>query len=1202
MPLTTTTISNPFVGLRPFDKGDTHVFFGRDAQVDELLRRLRTQRLVAVVGSSGGGKSSLVRAGLLPALEGGMAPGAVSRWRIVVLRPGGDPIGNLARELAACEGGTDASRPIALETVLSRGSLGLIDALRESALDPGEGVLVVVDQFEETFRFKRAAESDGSQDHAAAFVKLLLEAVKQEAIPIHVILTMRSEFLGNCSEFRGLPEAINEGLFLVPRLNRDQLSEAITGPVAVAGARIAPSLTQRLLNDLGDDPDQLPVLQHAMMRMWDRWRRDEPDADLLTLEAYGAVKGMQDALSEHAEEAYTELGTHAQKTAEHIFKRLTERGPDARDIRRPTTFGELCAVAEASATDVADTIDRFRQEGRSFLIPPSGQVLTPDTVVDISHESLIRKWRRLREWVSQEADDGRTYHRLAEAAVAHWAGLEPLWQDPLLTRIVEWRAHREPKEAWARRYHPDFPAAMAFLDESHRVYRSQRRRAQIRRTVAIVLPVLALLALPVWLEYRAHKHTELEASEKAKNELIQRSTDSVKQADSLRVLERLALETRSMTAEKLAREADSLRWEVTLRFAKAIGGPETTALIALYLLRRSRQGGEPGAAPAMARLALAWAFPQFARWKAVLSPPVTGIALSPEGRVVAFRTVPDRRISPAAAAWDSSSGDHRASLGPSQPARLVALSANAGTVASISDSSLQWSGIDSRRFSVADASLRRVQAMALAPNGHMLVTGDDAGRVELRDLRSGGRPEPPLREQHSDAITAVAFSPDGSRIATVARNKAVWLWSLETRQPIGKSSTLRTNPQLAFSPKGTYLTVASDTILELWKSPADSNDSLTRLEPDIRAADRIRSVAFSPDLRYLAIATERAVTILINRTSRLIAQGSGGYRALIPFADSFEQSVEGIAFSPSPPNLLAIASSDKTARVWDPENRREVVRFFHTSGVKAVTFAGASAIATGQLDGTVSMFDLRTAPLRVQRQAPEATVCRRVGRSLRGPEWVLYLPGVPPQLICPEIEFDPRDLLDYHNAAARAGNTAEALETLRQINSSTQKVVLDPPRILGTATEHAMAGNRDFASNLFQLSTQLALAEDGSGAFSNDVCWRGTIFDYPREVLSACENAVRLTGHFGYHDSRGVASALIGQNMDQALRDFEKYVAEGKGKRDPVRIELREAWIRDLKQGINPFAPRLRVAVLLELRRQSPEVPEKTEFKRLSNQ
>jgi hypothetical protein len=150
-----------------------------------------------------------------------------------------------------------------LEATLGRGGLGLVEAVRQARLASTEQLLVVVGQFEEIFRFKRAGLSPNATDEAAAFVKLLLEAVHQQEVPIYVVLTMRSDFLGDCAEFQDLPEAINDGMYLIPRMTRDQLREACVGPVKVGGADMTPRLIQTLLNQVGDDPDQLPLLQHA---------------------------------------------------------------------------------------------------------------------------------------------------------------------------------------------------------------------------------------------------------------------------------------------------------------------------------------------------------------------------------------------------------------------------------------------------------------------------------------------------------------------------------------------------------------------------------------------------------------------------------------------------------------------------------------------------------------------------------------------------------------------------------------------------------------------------------------------------------------------------------------------------------------------------------------------------------------------------
>ncbi|HLM56052.1 MAG TPA: hypothetical protein VK422_07960, partial [Pyrinomonadaceae bacterium] len=334
---------NPFPGLRPFETDEYNLFFGREGQSDELMTRLQRTRFLAVVGTSGSGKSSLVRAGLLPSLYGGLMAGAGSGWRVALMRPGHDPVGNLARSLAVEVFGEDGQDPhvmtTIIETTLRRSTLGLVDAVRQARLPEYENVLVVVDQFEELFRYRAVREGRGTGDDAAGFVKLLLEAARQREAPVYVIITMRSDFLGDCSQFWGLPEAINDGQYLIPRMTRDERREAVAGPVAVGGGRISPPLVNRLLNDVGDNPDQLPILQHALMRTWDRWAAGARDSRPLDLPDYEAVGTMSDALSRHADEAYEELPDERSRLiAEKLFKALTERAADSRETRRPTSL------------------------------------------------------------------------------------------------------------------------------------------------------------------------------------------------------------------------------------------------------------------------------------------------------------------------------------------------------------------------------------------------------------------------------------------------------------------------------------------------------------------------------------------------------------------------------------------------------------------------------------------------------------------------------------------------------------------------------------------------------------------------------------------------------------------------------------------------------------------------------------------------
>ena len=206
--------------------------------------------------------------------------------------------------------------------------------------------LLIADQFEELFRFKRSGKDDLTFNEAEAYVNLLVQAVRQTEVPVYMVMTMRSDFIGDCSQFQELTALINESNYLIPRMSRDDMKSAVTGPVAVGGAKIDPLLTQTLLNEIGDNPDQLPILQHSLMRTWEYWRTlgdfDRP----LGLSDYDSIGRMEKALSEHANEAYDELDEEGKRICESLFKTLTEKGADNRGIRHPTRVEVIAEIAK----------------------------------------------------------------------------------------------------------------------------------------------------------------------------------------------------------------------------------------------------------------------------------------------------------------------------------------------------------------------------------------------------------------------------------------------------------------------------------------------------------------------------------------------------------------------------------------------------------------------------------------------------------------------------------------------------------------------------------------------------------------------------------------------------------------------------------------------------------------------------------------
>jgi len=273
---------NPYPGLRPFKLEESHLFFGREGQTDEVLQKLSQHRFVGIIGPSGSGKSSFVYCGVLPILYGGFLTNTGPNWDVIILRPGSSPIENLAEALLEKDPtfigepeDDHTIRKTIVTTLLRSNSQGLIEAIKHIKAVTNKNYLILVDQFEELFRYKANIENKHSVDDTLTFINLLMQAVDYEDDAYYVAITMRSDFIGECAQFANLTRKINDSHYLIPRLTREQKRTAIVGPASVADGHISPRLVHRLLNDLGDNPDQLPILQHALMRTWDYWTKKQ---------------------------------------------------------------------------------------------------------------------------------------------------------------------------------------------------------------------------------------------------------------------------------------------------------------------------------------------------------------------------------------------------------------------------------------------------------------------------------------------------------------------------------------------------------------------------------------------------------------------------------------------------------------------------------------------------------------------------------------------------------------------------------------------------------------------------------------------------------------------------------------------------------------------------------------------------------------
>ncbi len=498
-----TTTRMPYPGLRPFRREESDLFFGREGCVDDMVDKLAAERFLGILGSSGSGKSSLVRTGLLDALGLGIKASLGSDWVVVDTHPGTDPFGNLAKALLKLDQVNSDLDAGLLATYLRRGPRSVVDWCQEAIARPGRRILLLVDQFEELFRYGDYSR----REEAEAFAALLLESTASADTSIYVALTMRSEFLGACSLIEGLAERINAGLYLTPRMTREQCRQAIVGPADVCGFGIEPALVSRMLNDVTafapweDDEtvdqlqrisrraDQLPLMQHVLNRLWLQAEAKvaKGEAVVLTLDEYEQVGGMQGALDLHGAEilrnlrgrrsenslppAGTETVSQSGGTAdrdplvETIFRALVSGGGGLA-VRRPCNFGTLVALAGGDRAGVARTIDAFRAPDCNFLQPSLAHELNDGTLIDLAHESLIRQWSTLAQWAEREDLARAQWLRLSDSAQRHASGKAGLLQGIDLATNAQWWSQEKPSPLWAKRYGNNFDLVNKYLDTS----------------------------------------------------------------------------------------------------------------------------------------------------------------------------------------------------------------------------------------------------------------------------------------------------------------------------------------------------------------------------------------------------------------------------------------------------------------------------------------------------------------------------------------------------------------------------------------------------------------------------------------------------------------------------------------------------------------------------------------------------------------
>ncbi|MEV0320182.1 hypothetical protein ACIBKX_24875 [Streptomyces sp. NPDC050658] len=950
---------SPYRGLARFEPGDAELFFGRQELTAEVEGRARRHRVSALVGASGSGKSSLLRAGLVPCLR----------------RPGGD-------------GGGEAPRAVRILTP----GVHPLDHRERLKPAPGPGdTWVLVDQFEELFTLcPDARERD-------AFLELVL-AARSEDSRLRVVLAVRADFFGRCAEHSALAAALKDATLLVGPMDRRQCREAVVGPASARGLTVERELTARIVEEVAEEPGGLPLMSHALLETWRRRR-----GRMLTLQAYESAGGLHGAIARTAEDTYHQLTEAQAALARRILLRMIAPGDGTQHTHHPAPRTEFTAADPGTTADTRAVLDLLARR----------RLLTLDEhEVSLAHEKLITAWPRLQGWINDECDRIRLHRRLTHAAVT-WQALDRdrggLYRG---IRLVQARSMFT-----GAGYAALNPLEAAFLDAS--IAADRRREQRTRRTMAALATLLCLAlittALAVQQSIEATQKSRLATSRELAATALGLLEEHPGRAHALArraygqapTTEARSSLLSTYTAARAGQLGGHTRTITSTAFSPSAGTLATAGEDHTVKLWNPEHGwllgtlmGHSGSVVALAfspdgrMLASVDADGSARLWdvrtrraKAVLTGPVsalTSVAFSPDGRTLAAGSEDGTTH-----LWNVKEPHARAVLNQSGTVWGVAFSPDGRTIATSGDDRRVrlWSAATGKQSASLDPEGEGTDALAFSPDGRTLAASSRGAGITLwrtSDLRARAH----LRKAGQN-VRSLAFTPDGRSLLALDYHAGIRVWSPEAKRitaTLGKGTELVST--MAISPDGKYVAAADlNQVTRVWNAdthrvsrqwplqgyplaPAFSPGGRELAIPDSAGAvarwgtaarrvhaelprhgGPVRSVAYAPNGEIMAVGGPDGIVELWKLTSR------GGRRLAV--LGRLDKMVLAVAFSPDG-RTVATGGPDRTVRLWDVASRKPIaVLRGHEAMVQAVHFSpdGRTLVSAGA-DHTARLWDV----------------------------------------------------------------------------------------------------------------------------------------------------------------------------------------------------------------------------------------------------
>jgi WD40 repeat protein len=1021
-------LENPYKGLRPFGEADADDFFGRETLVQELLglmsevgepaagARQDLARFLALVGPSGSGKSSLVKAGLIPALRKGGLPNS-ENWFIVDLMPGAHPL----EELEAALLRVAVNPPESLLAQLQADERGLLRAVRRVLpADPNTELVLVIDQFEEVFT------QVADEEVRAFLLDSLVTAVLDKRSRLRVVVTLRADFTGRALEYVDFGELVRQRTAFVLPLTPDELEQAIVGPATRAGLAVEPGLVATVVQDVGDQPGILPLLQYALTELFELgsvsgWR----EGRTLTLTAYRESGGVTGALSRRAEELYSSLEEPAQEAARQLFLRLVTLGEGTEDTRRRVLRTELSALQTSKVSETLEVlgvldgvIDLY---GQYRLLTFDNDPATRGPTVEVAHEALLREWGRLRGWLESSRADVQM-ERLLAAATAEWkgAGREPSY---LLrgARLAQFEGWAEGSAVALTGDERAYLAASVAEREAGQA-REQRGRNVLRglQGVVAVAAVIAFVLAGVAFGQRqdARRQASIGLAAQALLELDglfpERSVPLALEAlesypytwQAERALGQAVLGSRLRLILQHGPSVNSARWspdgtriltasdDGTAKVWDASSGEELLTLAGHEDMVLSAEWSPSGD-----RLATASADGTGRVWNASSGEELTRLSCpygcnvavwAPTGKLIATGGV-DGEESLDSRTWDATTGEELATLGHLNEGGplgtgVLRWSPDGSRIACASGSQIRvWDATTGEALLTLTGHDDLVNQIAWSPEGSHIVSTSYDGTTKIWDVSTALETGAAIGEElltftgHTGDVLDVAWSPDGSRIVSGSFDNTARVWDVSTAlglshrpEPVeGEAEGLNTEAVtgealfvfhhrgwvelVAWSPDGSRIaTSGEDNTVKVWDA-ATGVELLTFLAPNVV------DMAWSPSSDRLLVASQDGTAKIRDLDPTLLSLPG---REIQYFG--FEMWSIRAAWSPTG-DRVARGYEDGTAKVWGISTTLDtgmvtaeeaVILTGHTLPVYDITWSpSGDRIVTGGGDGKIKVWD-----------------------------------------------------------------------------------------------------------------------------------------------------------------------------------------------------------------------------------------------------